>query len=363
MKKIIYIILLIIHISCSDKQETYRGATVVYHDDFEVEKLVSKVENFDGYIDRARGLCVIDTLLLFYSNSTEEVLKVHSTKTLKKLGTLVYKGRALNELTMIGGLNYSPERKVFWCWDAQTTKVMFYDVDILHKIKDGNAPLPQKTINLSSVGSISNLYPATNNSYQVIYDMAPYKRIVNENEKGNIISDMGEYPIYDGMPDADNFLKSSIYQGGSCWNEELGLIATVADISDILTIYDINDGSIKKLVYGPYHNLPEFETREIYGSNGLKRAYMVDDKTFANYLKVFNVDNQIWVLSSPRAISQDSYPTQSFIYTYDWNGKPIKKYELDRVIVGRVITIDSKQRKIYATNLADEIAQLFSFNY
>ena len=86
---------------------------------------------------------------------------------------------------------------------------------------------------------------------------------------------------------------------------------------------------------------------DIYGLNYKSKFYgYTDNKNKWAYTKVKSYGKYIFALYNGQYVNKDSYSKNNKLLVFDWNGKPVKYFELNVPIEN--FAIDYKNKIIYA---------------
>lgn len=114
-------------------------------------------------------------------------------------------------------------------------------------------------------------------------------------------------------------------------------------------------------LYIPCFDLIETETRKVkrfYLDSRIKEAEAISSKYTLYVWGLIGTDKYVYVGFCNAEKGQD--PEQKLIYVFDWEGNPVKRYELP--FSGRSFTVNSENTKLYALTTNENHAEIHSFN-
>ena len=345
MKNINYIIFLLLLISCSDKSnELIEISHAKYFNDKnfkEIKKVNHEIfnDNFIGYPVRVIS---IDTFLIAVDMKKDSIFHIFSTKSKKYLGNFIPRGSGPNELITCSNITQSNIPRTFWAFDISSRKFSEYNIDSLFN----NKQELKSTINFNKIKSkliginqpqwISDSTVICNSLFKYnerffIFDkeLNLKKKIYNNNLN-----------IYDKFP--DNIL-GDIFSSFINVKPDKSKIAIAGRYLDLLEIYDSN-GNLLAMTKGPNKDFNfKFDIE-----SSLNQGTMIKlPETRRGYIGIKTTNNCIYLLySGKERRNPNHYSFSNTIYTFDWNGNPLNKYELDAQISS--FAIDEKENKIYA---------------
>lgn len=115
-------------------------------------------------------------------------------------------------------------------------------------------------------------------------------------------------------------------------------------------------------LYIPCFDLIEIETRKVkrfYLDSRIKEAEAISSKLILYVWGLIGTDKYVYVgfCNSERGHLD---PEQKLIYVFDWEGNPVKRYELP--FSGRSFTVNSENTKLYVLTTKENCAEIHSFN-
>ena len=174
--------------------------------------------------------------------------------------------------------------------------------------------------------------------------------------KNNMIKEVGDYPPEDKTEVDKNLppiLRKMAYNGRLKYNHSLKKLVYISIASEMFEIYNF-DGADVELAMGNYSTIPKYEeVARANTGNVVTRSVvpnLINGK--GRNLSVTSSDENIFILYQDyrkMKIEEGSQPGNkaNIILVFDWDGKPVKKYELDRIINGQ-ITYDKERNRLWA---------------
>jgi hypothetical protein len=163
------------------------------------------------------------------------------------------------------------------------------------------------------------------------------KRFSLINIKTNKVSFTGEYPK-ELSTKIDPVVSTIAYNGTIRYNKEKNRIVFISRKSEMIELFDVKDSSLE-LIYGNYSTTPISEQKTKDNDRGRNIGIAVSD-------------NYIFILCQPRAkvanIQEDKrrVPSANDVLVFNWDGKPVIHYKLDKKVTSVSVTKDSK--RLYA---------------
>jgi hypothetical protein len=170
------------------------------------------------------------------------------------------------------------------------------------------------------------------------------------NTKNSTFEEFGDFPSEDTneITDLPPMFKKMAYNGKLKYNSVLKKLVYVSIASEMFEIYNF-DGSGVELAMGNYSTIPKYNkvVRE-GGAMGVITEFLTNGK--GRNIGVTASDENIFILyqNYERAGVQEETDNKpaDMILVFDWNGKPVKIYELDRFV--KTITYDNARNRLWA---------------
>lgn len=265
-----------------------------------------------------------------------------SYPSLKFIRSFVKRGRGPGELSSMGNIHINGKGKPFILGDY-SGKVYAADAEgrltVIAEMPDDIAFYPD--------------FVLYNDSTYIIPDYSGKNRFFFADHSGNITRKTGRIPEINGNPDIPEAALGQVWRPFIGYNAQNGILAVAAQFGEVIEIYDLNkDSHIVKTGPG---GMPE------YRFNG-GEAYPTGIKAYSD---VFVGDRYIYAVywgHEFKEIIQRKITWQGgkYIHVFDFEGNPVKRYELDRYITG--IHVDEKNGLALGTDINEEQLVEFRLN-
>lgn len=335
---------MILSISCSEKSDELvqiSNAKIFSNNDIkEIHKVNHEIFN-DSFIGYPVRVILIDTFLIAADMKKDSILNIFSTRSKEYLGNYISRGSGPNELITCSSMTESNNSKSFWTFDISSRKFSECNIDSLLN----NNTKFNKTINFNKIKSeliainqpqwisdntliCNSLFKYNERFFILDKELNIKKKVYNSNL--NIHEKFSEKILGD------------IFSSFIDIKPDRSKIAVAGRYLDLLEIYD-NNGDLLTMTKGPTKDFNfKFDIE-----NSLNQGSLIKlPETKRGYIGIKTTNNYIYLLYSGKdRKNPDHYSFSNIIYTFDWNGNPIKKYELDAQISS--FEIDEKENKIY----------------
>ncbi|MBG7630806.1 MAG: hypothetical protein IZT56_10265 [Bacteroidetes bacterium] len=346
--RLIYILGLIICLSCNDKSS--KSVT-----DFTVNSFSKHYTMTNGEFLLNDSIQLADprwiryhpdSFLVIQELGMPKMIKIIDLKT-NKTQEILQKGKGPNEVINAWGINIVG--KDIWVFGGQLKKFikLSYDKNRQFYISDA--------VSFEDKNCMSGI--ALNDSVFVGMDLPSTNRLSFYNKKGKRFKTFGEFPPYlenDSKIDADNNIFKCNIIGVPTSNK---LVLACNDI-DVLEIYDSSKGLIKRL-----HGPKGIKVSARYVDIGIGKMIKTTPRirAFNNVVansKFFCVGYVGYeTIKNERPKTEDVYPKNIFCFT--WNGEPERSYSFDIPLIS--FDFDWEGKKIYALTITPE-PQIVVFN-
>jgi hypothetical protein len=291
--------------------------SIVRYDSFEIDQSLEG-EKID-WIDAGSGfdMKLYDSILVVVAEKSSHIFHIYNYKTHKKLAEIGTSGQGPGEFAGFPWLMdyYTESDDEIFCWIKDSNRRQFLQVSLLASIQSGQF-IVNKVVKIAKTG----------NSYicQILNDSIIADKSWRENESVCVYKFGQEDMLWSVAKDKNLELRSS-YRGTS---------------SQILHVSPINQKIITTFQYIPrihiYSSSGNLEkvieekksTGIIIPSGGIQE--FVKKNPFRFYGALFS-EKYIIVIDENRIVGE---MTPSKILVFDYYGKAIAKYQLDRVIRG-----------------------------
>ncbi|MDR2909861.1 MAG: TolB-like 6-bladed beta-propeller domain-containing protein [Bacteroidales bacterium] len=171
--------------------------------------------------------------------------------------------------------------------------------------------------------------------------------------KNNETKGLGDFPPEDKteIKDLPPLFKKMAYNGRVRYNSSLKKLVYVSIASEMFEIYNF-DGSGVELSKGNYSTIPEY--KEVVRENGNRRGVVtaiINGR--GNNMAVTVSDENIFILYQDyerlgMESEMDYKLYADIVLVFDWNGEPVKIYELDSYVSS--ITYDKTRNRLWAVH-------------
>ena len=347
MKKIFIILLLSVILgACNNKKstsivESFKIKQLLTHKVFEVQNGANEL--MDPYNLVVVGNSV--TLLNVRAPKIFTTVDISTGRVIKQWGT---KGQGPNEFLAVRdiynnylelGLNIwdISKTKLYFCSDSNLESDSVYFQNIPVNVEDRN------TMNFydSVVQLDTFIFFAVGGNSDKLFTLF--------NTKNNEVKEIGDFPSEDTNSHISSVLRKFAYNGRIRYNSSLKKIVYVSIYSEMFEIYNF-DGADVELAKGNYSTIPLY--KEIFRGDGARTvATSILNGKGKNYWVTISNEN-IFILyqdykRSGVAQETDTNKPADMVLVFDWNGKPVKIYELDCLI--NSIDYDKTRNRLWAT--------------
>lgn len=278
-----------------------------------------------------------DDFLFLSHSKTEKLLSVYDLKSAKTIGQFVGKGRGPLELLNIQNLTKNEKLKTLNLYDAITSKYIVCKIDDL---KRGSL----ETISTGETrhSFVKDQVVYTNDS--CICYLGVETRLVLQNNLGQLVDSIGDYKIFNN--NEKNVWLPQIYKGQIAYNEETQQFAIFNRLTDKIEFY--SNRALVKVISGPDSFKEMYQINSVGG--GMSLGYY-SEKTHIAYERVASNSKYIFALYSGETFGEDG-THHSIIFKFDWDGKPIERYKLEKPLTS--FDVDWDKNIIYGLNTEDD---------
>jgi hypothetical protein len=302
----------------------------------------------DEFIGNPVRITKADSLLYVVDASTDSIVHLFNIDKKTYNGTVIGRGVGPDELLSVSNVTLSIDNKSIWAYDITGRKWVQFDrehlyqtnesivIDKVHFSKNqfNNSYLDEpewisdSTFICLDINSYRNRFLIFNKQLETVLSVQNQRFSFNEDYPLFILNDMFSTKM-DMKPDKTQVVLAGRYL-------------------DCIEIYNI-DGTLTKLLKGPetgfhfkYNQEQSLNRGALIKSRESKRAYIG--------LKTTN--KGIYALYSGKEKQDTSgYSCSNIIYSFDWEGNPLKKYILDCQIIA--FDIDETGGEIFAIKEPD----------
>jgi hypothetical protein len=354
LKNIVTIIGLLFFIGCNGviyEHIDLKEAVLFNERSFKEIKEISHSIVNNKFIGNPVRITFIDSLLYVVDKSLDSVIHLFDVKNNIYMGLRIGRGQGPGELVTSGYIYPSPDGKFIWVYDLTLRRLVKYD-KINFKKKSIKVI---ENIRFTKDISIRNPRWITDSLF-VCTRADSYKERFLFFDKH-----LNSKPVYNprflfkrNIPD---FVLNEIFSVLLNIKPDRSKIVLAGGYFDCIEIYSSN-GELLNLLKGP-----ENEFRFHYNkqrTNDTKRVIKSDESKRA-YIGLVCTNERIYALySGKERRDKTDYSNSNIIYSFDWNGNPLTKYELDCQIIA--FDVDENNRKIYAIEMMDSMIISFDLN-
>lgn len=164
-------------------------------------------------------------------------------------------------------------------------------------------------------------------------------RFAISNEKGDVIEQMQQYPFEEILGQNTNSLAMA-YQGNFSMSPNGKNLCFATIYSPNLSFIHLDDSKVVKNIDTLYSWPPIF-----VGSEGNVISIDFEKENILGYQSVATTNDRVYLLYSGKKLSEKEPYQSNVVLVFDWYGKPIIKYKLDKQL--SQITVDSKGKVLY----------------
>lgn len=307
--------------SCNEKQETF--------DSFEIESLYSKRLNVSDSIRFSADLLFVNDFLVISDYDGLDFLKIIDVKSDKVIKSFGRKGegpceiQANSNIQKIGsssvGVHVKPDLNYvefnlenldsIYCQNETTA--FDYNFQKLVKLEEGR---------FFGSGIFEGRYALTNNQ--------DYK----------IDSVFLEYPFQKDLSISFGEM-AMLFQGNFTIQHQIQRLAFATMSSKALDIFSFEDNKIKVIKRFFGNELPVFTSL----NDGVTVKAPLSGNNVWGYLSISSSNFNIYLLHSGRR-TDDNYNKSNVVLVYDWDGNPVRRFELDQEV--SIIAVDELGKKL-----------------
>gem|GEM_PF-6241801 len=336
MKKIQLIVVLMIFIfcSCDNGWKLNEHESTFNYSSFKTnEKLTFKELNQINGV--AYELVSYDSLLLIKETGKQDVISIYSKNAGDFINSELTIGKGPNEVITSSGYGVIND-SIFWSYEGETTTIRFYHInDILNVEK-------AKILEKNHIGLERYAYrivPLSMDTFLLTGCPSYKSKITIINNKGDVLDSIGKY--YNNPFDDYTFLKGAHMYLLSIKPDKQAL-ALGYYFTDVIEIYSI-DGKLINAIHGPEN----FDVEPKPSLKNMSQYFAHSQKTRYAYVEVRTTDNYLYALYDGGSAENPS-PNAKWIFVFDWEGTPIKSFELSVGINNFIV--DEENKKIYASS-------------
>lgn len=332
-KKIFWVLILVTVAVSSCKQSTTR-IMMDWDLSFGNSQKITSVPCLDEELILGSPLLLqyADSSLLIYDRLADSLFLLIDLADNNRIYRFGQKGQGANDFLQVYSFGRTKSDSVIAVYDAYAHKLRELN---LHQVKREPAQFPV----LAEDSILSFKLFLT--KYGSCLGTGFYEKgILSIAQKGKDPQFFFEYPYRDKREkDISNQLRAMAYQGELCLNPSLDKCFYVVRHAPVMMIFSVTEAGIKK-DFEWIAGYPEYKT-EI--TESYSAAPMSADNKLA-FIAAYATDQFIYLAYSGKTIreAQDDAFQASVIYQLSWDGKPVRKLELDYMISKFCVTDDDK---------------------
>jgi hypothetical protein len=317
--------------------------------DLEIIKLEGAVMQFSDTIMHPVAIDIKDSLLFLKNRSTDYIYDIFN---------LDDNNKKINECFVIGqGPNDFIHPMIV---QSKDDNVRIYDQGsgilkeyTVNSLKTDRFPTPITSLKFKD-NVLSKIAVLSDNNVLSSVNYNPKIRFKLYSHNGDMLDSIGEYPrvISSNLSDMEKFMN---FKNDFTTNFK-DRIFICHYFTDLIEVYDCN-GNIINRMYGPNQLVPVLEQKNAGG--GFVGTSSVRDKTYKCYSSPVPAGEEVFVLYFGE-LYQDYRERDAKVFVFDWEGNPLRIYELNIPIF--TFTIDEKNRILYGISNSPEY-QIIKFNY
>ena len=289
----------------------------------------------------------VDSFLVIQEMNSKRLIKIVDLKS-DKVQEIIPVGKGPGEMLVPWGIDIVDNRLFIFC--GQLGKVIILEPDITRcfKIVDEFRLEEKKT---------TQFFPLTVNRLVCLSNHGDNSRLTILDGKGKVLEKMGDYPPFlnSNITKGDNNIFQSFISG----NKDNGKIIVACKTTDILEIYDINNG-MEKRIQGPLGLQISIITEKV--GKGIIRH---PEPICFTYQNVVSNNAGFWVAyigykpkKGVKPSLSDMYPRK--IFSFDWKGNQLKRINFDNPILS--FDIDWNSMTLYTIEWVTEDPEIRIYN-
>ena len=336
--------------SCNTNDKSYFVGEETFNiKNIETLKLEGAIMQFNDTIMNPVGINVKDTLLFLKNRSAEYVYDIYNLNNNEKINECLTIGQGPDEF-IFPLIIQSPDTNI-WMYDKGKSILKKYDVlDLL----GNHYPISTKSISLKNHAS-DKVAVLSNGNILASINRLPRGGFDLYDSNGTILDSIGKFPEFTSKSLSD-MEKVQSFRSGFTTNFSDRIFISYS-LTDLIEIYDYEGNCIKRML-GP--DQIELAMGLQPAGGDYVAAKPVKDKTRICYSpSPVYTENEVFVLYFGGLL--EDYQDRYFkIIVFDWDGKPLRVYELDIPLF--TFDVDSEHRIIYGITNSPEY-RIIKYNY
>lgn len=278
-----------------------------------------------------------DSFLVLQEMDAQKLIKIIDLKS-DNVQEIITQGKGPGEMIVAWGIEILDNDIYVFC--GQLRKVIRLSVSDKRKFNI------LEEFNLDK--GVLMFYPLNSNLFSTLSSIGDDKRLTLFDNKGKIVKKVGDFPsLQNAAIKADNDIFSSYISGMANGNK----LAVACDKTDIIEIYDVTKGLLKRL-HGPIGIQLSVSSRTVGGG-----TMILTNPSYLTYSMIVANKAEFWVgyigLKSEKGIRPSLYelfPRQ--IYSFDWKGNPLRNLKFNDPIIS--FDMDWNNSILYTLSLVND---------
>lgn len=304
-------------------------------DDFpEVIQLASHEKDIsDAYMKYPFRVRLQDSILYIMDlHGVDYYCHQFSYPSMQYIGPLIKRGEAPDEFLDAENIRVDSISNV---WVLDTNKKIMADLSA------GTAPEIEKKINLSEDLIRILDFDFYNDSVYIVPDYSGENRICLIGNNGQILEKYFTIPAKN--TDAKGIPLAQGWRSFLSYNPQNGIMAMVTQLGEVVEIYDLKKKKLINVVYGT-NSEPQFIVKEGFA---IPKGIMGYSDVWVGKASIYAI---FWGNSLDDAIKgKVKKEGGAYIHVFDLQGKPLRKYILDRPITG--FCVDEEHNRIIGLDI------------
>lgn len=269
--------------------------------------------------------------LLVVDRYNESWLNIIDPQTKSQVCQCIPIGKGPNEMIELFGLKING-KKTFQTYDMRLRRIYEYHLDSILKHKKA---IPFKAYRPEFNHIYLQITPVGEN--YLASGMLPKGKYHLLDSAFAKINEISEYPEVKEHTDRNHL--NMAFQGHILYQESLQKAVWCCSKYPMFEILTFEDQNLRIQKF--YHELPSY--KENYNKNG-GFALLRNSNAKYGYPDLKTTDNFIYLLYSGRTMDEypDSFNESEHVLVFDWEGNPVKHYQLDNPVVSFAVSNDDK---------------------
>lgn len=280
--------------------------------------------------------------IIVYDRLNESPIKIFDRNTLKFKRSLGVKGFGPGEIPDIRNINPLDEAGAFWVYSAMSKMHSKFNVNQKVDISETYYKQPEPLILAISMVS-------TSDSTYLVKMVDDKFRLIHVTKEGKRMNEFGSWDEIRVRPDMDNFNMHELYSGNLSFNSRSQIAVQYSIFVKHLDVINLKKGKIYSISSGK-DELPKFD---VVGPANNSRVVVDIDEPYT-FRDVYVGEASFFVLYCGRnqaEINQHHF-LPSMIFQFDFDGKLISSFNLDRPI--RSFVVIKERNEIVGISMDEE---------